>query len=169
MKRLTALLAIVAVGGSAFAVANVARFFSRPMIASKSVTAQYTASTWTFVDSIRNLQPGDSSASAYTVSGEAVLAPGQALYIGFGHTAATPTVCDLDTFILKDNPASPGVTKSRRVPFSYTYSRCDSVAYNDTLYCVAASSDSRPITLYQISLRSQTGMPYAFNKSTSKF
>jgi len=169
VKRLYLIIAILALGATAWGAANVARFITRPIVASKTVSTQYTAAAWTLLDSIRLLQPGDSSASAVTVTGEAELKPGQKMYIGFGHTAATVTVADIDTFILTGNPAAPGVTKTLRLPFTYQYTRGDSVAINDTFYVCAASSDSRPLILRNITLTVQTGIPYAFNKTASKF
>lgn len=140
----------------------------RPLIASKSVTTQYTATTWTLVDSIRVLQTGDSSGTEVSVSGEAELAPGQKLYIGFGHTLATKSLPDLDTFILSAHPSSPGITKSVRIPFIYRYTRRDSVAMKDTFYVAASQNfNGATLTLRNISLRASSGVTNTANTTAA--
>lgn len=153
--------------GAVFGAANVARFVTRPTVASKSITVQYGATNWTLVDSVRLLQAGDSSCSAVQAVGEVVLAPGQKGYFGFGHTKGS-TAPDVDTFVVAGNPYQPGV-KTVRIPFTFRYNRNDSVAVNDTFYFVGASGDSRPLQVYNATLSVQTGMPNSSGKLAERF
>ena len=172
MKRIYWTLGMLALASTIYAAANVAKSWHRNIVTSKSVTAQYTATTgWTLVDSVRVLQAGDSSASLVAATGEVDLAPGQSAYLGFGHTNNTTAgkyAADVDTFIIKGNPMQPGV-KSVRLPFSVRYARQDSVALNDTFYFLAASSDSRPLVLRNIQLTASTAAPAADGKLATRF
>lgn len=110
----------------------------------KTVDNQYTGS-WDVLDSLIVIR-SDSGATIITVTGIAVLDPGERLYLGLGHDSANRTSetnlapnSDLDTTQM----AQPyGIKGRARVPFSFSYGISGNGALTDTIYLNAACGSS---------------------------
>ena len=137
MKKVLIGLLVVAIGAAVYAAAPLGRNFYTNT-GDVTVSAQYTG-TWAMQDSLI-VVASDSASTIVTISGIALMDPGDALYLGLqDDSAGSGTVPTLDTFLIVYSLAE----KARGyVPFSFQYVKVNNAALTDTLFFRAACGGS---------------------------
>lgn len=126
----------------------------------KTVDNQHTG-TWDVLDSVVVIR-SDSGSAVVTVSGIAVLAPGERLYLGLGNDSAnqvsytnTAPNSNLDTCIVEVPMGARGVW---RIPFSFSFGISGNGALTDTIYWNAAcGSSAAPVNIEDGHLKVDVG------------
>ena len=116
-------------------------------LADQVIDSQYTAS-WEYIDSVIVIKT-DTCYTLYTISGVAVLGPGDKLYVGLSDGGGDYTKAAADTIIVAGDISQRGTI---RIPFSLTYqdSLVSQSDLNDTIYVTAAvggSAASEKVTI----------------------
>ena len=108
-------------------------------IADVEVDSQFTAN-WEYVDSIIGVKT-DTCYTLYTVSGVAILNPGEKLYVGLLDGGGDDDAAAGDTLIIACDMTQRGTV---RVPFSFSYqdSLISQSSTSDTIYLTVAVGGS---------------------------
>ena len=138
-----ALLFMALLFAISYAAAPLSRNFSHTT-ATFTVDAQQTGG-WDIVDSLI-IVCSDSAATIITVSGTAILDPGDKLYLGMGNDSANMTsAANLTAYsnLIKDSIIYPKNARgSIQMPFTFRYVNTTNGANTDTLYFNAACGGS---------------------------
>lgn len=142
LRSVLVVLAVVLLGNPVWAAAgppaNNSEF--RQVADTMTIDSQHSV-VWEYIDSMI-IVVTDTCYTIYTVSGMAILDPGDVLYIGIKDGAGDPTAAADDTLIVRAHRWPPG--GKSYVPFSFIYLDSsitqDDVA--DTIYVTAAVKGS---------------------------
>lgn len=134
-----ALLVLALAVMTAYAAAPTIRTYTAE-VGAVTVDSQWTGTVWNLLDSMI-IVTDDTATVTFTISGIAIMDPGDKLYVGFGSHTAGATIPNLDTILINPRIQRLG---TQRIPFSVDWAECDTLAgtSRNSLFWQGAATDT---------------------------